>query len=153
MLPLPRRLAAAALALAAPVALGGCWPRIADSNAVRPPGADSVATSPTVPAGAVLFTVVVGPAFKGEQLDLRVDGQRFYRAFITTPAGKTETTRTRFAATPGLRKFFVRVGTIDYNVTAEMPIRVGEQTCAAVTFLRNEAVPSQSRILIDTPCP
>lgn len=142
------------LALAAcSVGLGGCWPRIADDNAVRPPGADSVDVSPTVPAGAVLFTVVVGPQFEGEQVDLRVDGQRFYRANVTTPRGETVTTVRRFAATPGLRRLFVRVGTIDYNVTADLPVRIGTQTCALVTFARNATIPSQSRIVITAPDP
>ena len=149
------RTLAPVLALAACAVLGGCWPRLADDNAIRPPGADSVDVSPTVPSGAVLFTVVVGPEFAGEQVDLRVDGQRFYRANVTTPRGSEVTVRTRFAATPGLRRLFVRVGTIDYNVTADLPVRVGTQTCALVTFARNATIPAQSRIVLTTPetCP
>lgn len=141
------------LVLACSAVLSACWPRIADDNAIRPPGADSVDVSPTVPDGAVLFTVVVGPQFEGEQVDLRVDGQRFYRANVTTARGETVTTRRRFAATPGLRRLFVRVGTIDYNVTADLPVRIGTQTCALVTFARNATIPSQSRIVITAPDP
>lgn len=146
---------APAAALVVAIALAGCWPRIADSNAVRP-GSDSTAgTSKGIPAGAVVFTVVVGPQFNGEQVDLRVDGQRFYRANVTTPVGSDVTVRTRFAATPGLRRLFARVGTIEYNVTGELPVRVGPQTCALVTFVPNAATPSQSRVVVEVPdiCP
>ena len=141
--------------LVALVALSGCWPRLADENSIRPPGSDSVSVSPTVPSGAVLFTVTVGPQFNGEQLDVRVDGQRIYRNNVTTPPGKTVTATVRFAATPALRKLFVRIGTIDFNVSDEVPVRVGEKTCATVTFARNTAIPQQSRVIIETPdtCP
>ena len=141
---------AAVLVLAA-LALGGCWPRVGDVNSVRPPGADSVSVSPTVPVGSVLFTITVGPQFAGEQLDLRVDGQRIYRKNVTTAPGASVTLRARFAATPALRKLYVRVGTVDWNVSNELPVRVGEQTCATVTFARNTVIPQQSKITITTP--
>ncbi len=148
--------ASALVALAAcSVVLGGCWPRVGDANAIRPPGADSVSVSPSVPSGSVLFTVTVLQQFDGEQVDIRVDGQRIYRNNVTTPPGKTVTATARFAATPALRKLFVRVGTIDYNVSDELPVRIGEKTCATVTFVRNAAIPQQSRLNIVTPdtCP
>ena len=79
-----------------------------------------------------------------------LDGQRVFRKPIYNSTSPALAERIRFAATPGLRSLYVRVGTSEYNVHTTIPIRMGEQRCATVSFALNAERPSSSSLKLET---
>ena len=146
------------LSLVAPAAaaalLAGCGVYfVGDSGENGAEQIPIISATPTYDPNAVIFVVDVGPQFAGEQVDLRIDGVRVYRKNVTTETGATLTERVRIAVAPGIHTFFARVGTTTYNVNTSLPIDMGAQPCATVTFAYNAAVPQDSRVAIGTPDP
>ncbi len=104
---------------------------------------------PTLPPGTFLFTVNATSQFNGETLDVRVDGVRVFRRAVYNTTNAALAERVRFAATPGLRSLYVRVGNSTFNVNTTIPIQMGTQQCAAVSFKLNPERPSASIITLE----
>lgn len=108
-----------------------------------------VDAAPTLPPGTFLFTVYATNRFNGETVDVRVDGVRVFRQPLYNTRDPQQAERIRFAATPGLRNLYVRVGNSTFNVNTSIPIRMGEQKCAQVAFTLNPERPSASAIRLE----
>ncbi len=150
------RAGALAAVLAAPLALAGCGVHFVGDAGENGEGAEAipiVTNPPSYPANAVIFTVDVATQLAGEQVDLRFDGVRIYRKSLTTAPGAALTERLRFPLAPGLRNFFVRIGTDTYGVTTETAVDTGAQPCATIRFVANPDVPQLSRVTIELPPP
>lgn len=142
------------VALAAPFAMAGCGVYfVGDAGENGAEAIPIVTNPPSYPANAVIFTVDVTTQFAGEQVDLRFDGVRIYRKSLTTAPGAALTQRLRFPLTPGLRNFFVRIGTDTYGVTTETAVDTGAQPCATIRFAANADAPQLSRVTIELPPP
>ena len=109
-----------------------------------------VDADPTLPPGTFLFTVYATNFFNGETVDVRVDGQRVFRKPLYNSRDPLQADRIRFAATPGLRNLYVRVGNSSFNVNTSIPIRMGEQKCAQVAFQLNAERPNASALRLET---
>lgn len=109
-----------------------------------------VDAEPTLPPGTFLFTVYATNQYNGETVDVRVDGQRVFRKPVYNTNDASQAERIRFAATPGLRSLYVRVGTSTYNVHTTIPIRMGEEKCAQVSFRLNAERPTASLLQLET---
>lgn len=142
----------AALVLAATCATGCDLTPIADVLPEEGEGPIPViGAPPSYPSGTVVFTVLILDGFNGEQIELHLDDVLFYRKALTSVAGETLTDRARFAALPGSHRLFARVGTETYNVSTELPVNIGAQTCATVRFAYNPSNPRGSRVTLATP--
>lgn len=104
---------------------------------------------PTLPPGTFLFTVLATNQFNGETVDVRVDGVRVFRRAVYNTTNPNLAERIRFAATPGLRSLYVRVGNATFNVNTSIPIQLGTQQCAQITFRLNPDRPSASAVTLD----